>query len=164
MSIVTIILNAAKAAHVSGALLLAICGHESNNFTLKYNANDNGSPSHGICQVKLATARMLGFKGTAKELMNDKMNARFSAMYLKYQQNRYSVIDKMTDKMNDKMTDKNRDWIKLTAAYNAGSYVESQLVPKCPKNLRYIRLVQKKLPTELQYKLNCGRLEVKENH
>lgn len=155
MSIVAIILNAAKAAHVSGTLLLAVCSHESNNFTLKYNANDRGSESLGICQVKLATARMLGFKGSTKELMTDKMNAKFAAMYVKYQQNRYSVTDKMTDK--------SQDWVKLVSAYNAGSYVESKIVPECPRNLKYLRLVQKKLPTELQYRLNCGRIDVKEN-
>ena len=52
MDVTTIILNAAKVAKVSGALLLAICSHESNNFTMNYAHNDKGSPSFGSCQLK----------------------------------------------------------------------------------------------------------------
>ncbi len=145
MSITTIITGAAKVAHVSGALLLAICSHESNNFTLNYNANDKGTPSIGVCQVKLATARLVGFKGKPKDLMNASVNGKIAAMYLKYQQNRYGS-----------------EWLKLASAYNAGSYSESSIVPGCPKNLKYVKLVQKKLPVSLQKRLNCGE-EMAEN-
>lgn len=88
---------------------------------------------------------MLGFNGKTKDLMTDKINARYAAKYLKYQEIRYNVTDKMTDK-----------WVKMVSAYNAGSYVESKSVPGCPRNLGYVRFVQKKLPTKLQNKLNCG--------
>lgn len=133
------ITKAAKAAHVAVALLVAICSHESLDFTRTYNSADAGSPSYGVCQVKENTARMLGFKGEAKELISTETNARWAARYIAYQSKRYGE----------------EDWCKLTAAYNAGSYVESKRVPGKPRNLRYVRLVQTKLAEELKDKLSC---------
>lgn len=141
MDVINIILSAAKVAHVSGALLLAVCSHESNNFTMNYAHNDRGSPSFGSCQLKENSARQMGFKGVAKELMNPWVNAKYAALYLKYEQKRYG-----------------NDWVKLVASYNAGSYRESEIVPGCPKNLRYVNLVKKKLPSKLKSKLNCGEM------
>jgi soluble lytic murein transglycosylase-like protein len=141
MDITTIILNAAKVAKVSGALLLAICSHESNNFTMNYAHNDKGSPSFGSCQLKENSARQMGFKGKAKDLMSPWVNAKYAALYLKYEQKRYG-----------------NDWVKLVASYNAGSYRESDIVLGCPRNLHYINLVRKKLPPKLQNKLNCGEM------
>lgn len=138
ISYVTIIFKAAKMAQVSGTLLYAICSHESSNFTLTYNHFDGGSPSIGICQVKLGTAQMLGYKGTAHGLMNAEVNAKWAAKYLKYQSDRYN---------NDCMA---------VSAYNAGSYVESTKSPGHPRNLKYIRFIQKKLDNRFQYKLTCN--------
>jgi soluble lytic murein transglycosylase-like protein len=138
MDIVSTILNAAKMAKVSGVLLVGICSHESNNFTMTYSAYDNGSPSFGICQVKEDSARQLGFTGRAEELMDIKTNAHYAALYLRYQQNRYGD-----------------DWCRQTASYNSGSYIEGRN-PGYPKNLNYVRLVQKKLPEDFKDKLSCG--------
>ena len=137
MTYLQIITAAAKTAKVSAVLLYAICQHESNDFVLDYALYDNGSPSYGVCQVKENTARMLGFKGEAMELRNPYVNAKYAALYLSYQQERYS-----------------NDWVKLTASYNAGSYVEGKK-KGCPKNLKYVRLVQQKLEKDLQAKLSC---------
>lgn len=138
-AIVLAITKAASAAKVSSALLLAICSYESADFTVTYNHIDGGSPSYGICQIKEDTARMLGFKGKASELMNTHTNAKWAARYLKYQEDRYGT----------------NDWCKLAAAYNAGSYNESKKVPGKPRNLKYVRRVQRKLAEELQDRLSC---------
>lgn len=137
----TIILTAAKAAKVSGALLLAICTHESglNNVLVPH---DNGSPTYGICQVKYDTAKMLGFTGKAQDLMVPKVNAKWAATYLRYQTNRYGG-----------------NWFKIAAAYNAGTYSESKKVPGCPRNLAYVRNVQKKLNENLQHRMSCYTID-----
>ena len=139
MDIVTTILSAAKVAKVSGILLLAICSHESNGFTMNYSPNDKGSPSYGVCQIKESTAKMLGFRGKPQDLNNSKTNARYAALYLKYEQTRYGEAD----------------WCVLTASYNSGSYLESR-EPGYPRNLRYVRMVQEKLPEDFRDKLSCG--------
>ena len=145
MDAIAIIFNAAKVAKISGILLLGICSHESNAFTMNYSKNDHGSASIGICQVKLATSRMVGFNLTEKQLMNPRINALVAARYLKFQQRRYG-----------------NDWVLLTASYNAGRYNPSSKVPGCPKNLKYVRLVQKRLPEEFKSRLQCGGTEVAE--
>jgi soluble lytic murein transglycosylase-like protein len=141
MNYYSIIFSAAKAAKVSGLLLYSICAHESREFTLDYAQYDHGSPSYSVCQIKENTARMLGFKGKAIELRNANVGIKYSALYLKYQQDRYG----------------DENWLKLVSSYNSGTYQESKKKVGCPKNERYIRLVQMKLPKELQHKLKCGK-------
>jgi soluble lytic murein transglycosylase-like protein len=143
-AIVLAITKAANIAKVSSTLLLAICSHESSNFTMDYAPQDHGTPSYGVCQVKLDTARMLNFKGKPEDLMDPKINTKYAALYLKYEQDRYGEDD----------------WCVLAAAYNSGSYMESSKSPGYPKNLKYVKLVQKKLSTDLQYRLNCGNPEL----
>lgn len=138
MSFATIIIAAAKKIGMSGSLLLAICTHESGLKNVLV-PHDGGSPSYGICQIKYETAKMVGFTGKAKELMDPKINAQWAAAYLKFQKSRY-----------------NGDWMKSTAAYNSGTYNESKKVPGCPRNLKYIRHVQKKLDEKLQDRLECA--------
>lgn len=137
MNYIKIILLAAKKIGVASSLLLAICSHESNlkNITVP---NDGKTPTHGICQIKLDTAKMLHYRGKEKGLMNPKTNALFAAKYLKYQLKRYD-----------------NDWCKATSAYNAGRYNESKVLPGYPRNLKYVRHVQKKLPRKLRHKLSC---------
>lgn len=139
MTFSTIILAAAKIAKVPGVLLLAICAHESADFSLHYNPNDKGTPSYGVCQVKEDTAKMFGFTGKPELLNNPKMSAKYAARYLKYQIARYGE----------------EDWCKLASAYNAGTYSESKRHPGKPRNFKYIKHVQKKLAEELQIKLSC---------
>lgn len=94
MTITAIILAAAKSVGISGTLLLAICTHESNlkNITVQ---DDGGSPSYGVCQVKLETAQYMdnvyGHKIKANEgrLKNNYVNAFYAAEILKFQLKRY---------------------------------------------------------------------------
>lgn len=138
MAYTAIILAAAAKVKVSGALLLAICTYET-NLTNVVVYHDGGSPSYGVCQVKYETAKMMGFKGKAQDLVNPITNATWAAKYLKYQQSRYSTSN----------------WCKITAAYNAGTYIESKRIPGKPKNLKYVKRVQKKLSEHLQSMLSC---------
>lgn len=143
MNYYSIIFSAAKAAKVSGLLLTAICLHESRDFKYNYVDDDNGTPSFSVCQLKESTARMLGFKGKTSELRNEYVAIRYSALYLKYQQDRYG----------------SEDWCRITSAYNSGSFIESEKYPGKPKNLRYVKKVQKKLAVELQDRLSCENNE-----
>ncbi len=138
MTYASIILSAATKAKVSGTLLLAICTYETNltNVTVYH---DGGSPSYGICQVKFETAKMLGFRGRSRDLINPSENAKWAAKYLKFQEERYGT----------------NDWCKLAAAYNAGTFTESKKQVGKPRNLKYVRRVQAKLPEELRSMLSC---------
>lgn len=144
MTFTTIILMAAKKAGISGALLLAICTHESGLKNVLV-PHDGGSPTYGICQIKYDTAKMIGFTGNAKDLMTPEVNAKWAAQYLKYQKARYDG-----------------DWVKSVAAYNSGTYNESKKVPGCPRNLKYIRYVQQKLDEHLQDRLECVKVKTEE--
>lgn len=135
---ISIILSAAKAAHVSGALLLAICTHES-GLTNVWVPHDGGSPSIGVCQIKYETAKQLGFKGKPRDLMNPVVNAEFAAKYLAYQQERYGE----------------QNWCILAAAYNAGSFNESKKMPGHPRNMKYIKHIIDKLDPLLHYRMVC---------
>lgn len=137
MNYSAIILLAAKKVGVSGAILLAICTHETGLQNTIWE-NDGGTPSYGICMVKLGTAQQLGFDGTSADLMEPKENAKWAATYLKYQYKRYLG-----------------DSCKAIAAYNAGSFMESEYHPGMPKNIKYIRCVMKKLPKSIGDNLNC---------
>lgn len=66
---------------------------------------DGNSPSYGVCQIKLETARYLGFSGTAKQLMKPENNIFWAGKYLSMQLKRY-----------------NNDPRKAVAAYNAGTH------------------------------------------
>lgn len=137
MTYEAIIIAAAKLAKVSPQLLLAICVTESDLKNVEV-PHDGGSPTYGICQVKLGTAQMLGYKGTAKGLMIPVTNAKYAAKYLKFQKDRYSY-----------------DWCKATAAYNSGTYNMSKVTPGYPMNLKYVRKVQSKLEPKNRFKLSC---------
>ena len=139
MNFFQIITGAAKSAKISGAILFAICSHESGLHN-KIVHRDGGSPSYGICQVKLQTAKMFGYEGPAMGLMEPEINAKYAALYLRYQYKRY------------------QNWCQAIAAYNAGRYNESQILPGHPRNLKYVRHVQRKLNSRLQKVTSCDIL------
>ena len=124
MNYVQIILHAAKMAKVSGFVLLAICTQETKLQNIVHK-NDGGSHSYGICQVKMDTAKMLGYEGPEEDLNSPEINAKWAANYLRYQQLRYG------------------DMCKAVAAYNAGRYNESKVMPGYPRNLKYVNSVNK---------------------
>lgn len=91
------------------SLLSSVCYVESRHKVRAINRDDNGSPSLGVCQVKEKTARIMGYRGTAKRLWQDpNVNIYYAGKYLKFQMNRYYC-----------------DIYKSVAAYNAGSYREA---------------------------------------
>lgn len=91
-------------------LLSAICLVESGHSVEAIARNDGGSDSLGACQVKLGTAKMLGFKGTEKQLMAPNTNVKYAGKYLAYQLNRY-----------------NKDLPCAIAAYNTGTCLKHNL-------------------------------------
>ncbi len=90
-------------------LLSAICFMESSHRTHVVNEFDGGSPSIGLCQIKLNTAKMVGFTGTAEELKDPSANAYWAGKYLKKQLDRYEW-----------------SYYKAVAAYNAGRFIASK--------------------------------------
>lgn len=83
----------------------ALCFVESSHNPAAMHKDDGRGNSVGICQIKLSTAKMLGFKGTENELKDPKTNILYSAKYLHLQSNRYRG-----------------DLRKTTGSYNAGSF------------------------------------------
>lgn len=75
-------------------LLSSLCYVESKHDINAIHHDDGDMNSVGICQVKLKTAKWLGFKGTEKQLMDPATNIDFAAKYLKYQINRYKSLQK----------------------------------------------------------------------
>lgn len=71
-------------------LLSSLCYIESRNDINAIHHDDGGADSLGVCQIKLATARGLGFKGTAKDLMNPETNVHYAGAYLAHQIKRYN--------------------------------------------------------------------------
>lgn len=73
-------------------LLSSLCYVESHHKVSAIHHDDGGADSLGICQIKLKTAKNMGFKGTAKQLMDPKMNIKYAGKYLRHQINRYHSI------------------------------------------------------------------------
>lgn len=90
MSIVAaLIAMAAVSEGVPPQTLLAICWTETKHETI-VSANDGGSASYGICQVKLATARDHAPKVRVSDLLNPQTNAILAARVLRRQLDRYN--------------------------------------------------------------------------
>lgn len=86
-------------------ILLGLCKTESALKTRAKNENDAGSPSYGLCQIKLSTAQDMGFTGKIKSLYNPYINTLLAARYLikKYRKH-------------------DHNWVKALSAYNSGHY------------------------------------------
>jgi soluble lytic murein transglycosylase-like protein len=104
-------------------LLSSLCYVESTHKVNAVHHDDGGSDSLGICQIKFETSRWLGFKGTAKQLMNPKINIYYAGKYLARNIKRY-----------------NGQIEKAVIAYNkgsAGSLVHTKYSQKVFTNWRY---------------------------
>lgn len=101
-------------------LLYSVCLVESSGNIHAYVAQDGISPSYGLCQIKLNTARLVGFTGNARQLMRPGVNAHYAAKYLVKNLKRYKNIK------------------KAISAYNAGRAVDfnAEYVEKVMKNYR----------------------------
>lgn len=85
-------------------LLLAICTVESSLNPKAIHFHDGDGTSYGLCQIKEATAREMGFDANTQLLMNHTVNSFYAAKYLSHQMERYED-----------------DWIRAIGAYNSGS-------------------------------------------
>ena len=109
--------------NLPAGLLSAECYVESHHKTNAVNLDDGkGGPSMGICQIKLGTALQVGFKGTAKQLMQPENNIHYAAAYLAKQIKRY-----------------HGNLPKAIGAYNSGTFFLSK--KGTPVNSIYIRKV-----------------------
>lgn len=97
-------MTASQQNNLPSGLLQSVCEIESGLNIKAIHHHDGKGDSLGICQIKLATAQMLGFKGTAKELMKPETNIAYAGLYLSRQLKRY-----------------NGDVDKALVAYNQGS-------------------------------------------
>lgn len=82
-------LNATHENHLPHGLIESVCYVESHYDTNAYHKHDGKGNSVGLCQIKLSSARLVGFKGTEKELMRPDVNIRFASKYLAHQLHRY---------------------------------------------------------------------------
>lgn len=117
MSLTALFLIASINLDLPPDLLKSICTVESGLNTKAYKPKDGKSPSYGVCQIKEATARFVGFKGTKQQLMKPEVNIYYAGKYLKYQHNRY------------------HDWTRAICAFNKGSSTSSGLSPYLGKVL-----------------------------
>lgn len=70
-------------------LLASLCFVESRHNVSVIHYNDGDANSYGVCQIKLATARELGFRGTPEQLMQPNYNIKYAAKFLHRQILRY---------------------------------------------------------------------------
>lgn len=142
MDIINAITAAAYKAGVASSLLLAICNHESNLKNVDVE-NDHGTPSIGVCQVKIGTSIQLGFRGTRKELAKPEVNAYYAGLYLKKQLDRY-----------------NNNFCMAVSAYNSGTYYENKKYPGKPRNIKYVNAIKNLITEEnVAMLLECGLFE-----
>lgn len=107
---------------IDPGMLISVCTVETNlrNVTNHYDGN---SPSYGVCQVKLSTARLFRPKISVRELMKPEVNADIAAKYLKWQLARYDG-----------------DFSCTVAAYNAGSCNKKS---GSIRNIKYVNKVRR---------------------
>ena len=128
--IIQSIIWAADTAEVPRELVLAVCWGESSFRTKGVTHVDGETPSYGICQVKMETARFMDklykhkAKATPKRLEDFKVNAFYAAKYLKYHLDRYDD-----------------DWKLAVDAYNKGTAIghKTKYVKKFDKNIKHIK-------------------------
>lgn len=100
-------------------LLGGLCFVESSHNIRAMHLNDGGADSVGVCQIKLGTARLLGFKGSARELKVPSVNVYYAGKYLRYQLDRYdgdlrkgvSAYNSGTHRVNEYGQTKNRKYV-----------------------------------------------------
>lgn len=106
--------NAANNFQIDLSLLYAVCSIESHCRSEAINKDDATSSrkargivehSFGMFQIKLATARSLGFTGGRKDLMKPEVNVWYAAKLLRHLYNHYG-----------------QNTVKVISAYNAGRY------------------------------------------
>jgi len=88
MTMAPLLLAFAAATHTFSlpeGLLSAVCWVESSHRPDRIHKDDGSEDSIGLCQVQHTTAKMLGFKGSKKDLLKPTTNAFYAGKYLRYQ-------------------------------------------------------------------------------
>lgn len=124
-------------------LLSAICMVESGHNVSAINVRDRGSPSIGLCELKLGTARQMGFKGDQELLQRSAaINILYAGRYLSRNLHRYpsdiacaiAAYNSGTCNHNDAGLIKNRKYVKkVLDTWRLRVDTEAKPVPK--KNL-----------------------------
>lgn len=94
MGLATLFLTVSLQFNLPPGLLSSLCYVESTHKINKIHVNDGSGNSVGICQIKLKTAKGLGFKGNEKKLMEPSTNIYYAGKYLSHQISRYDSINK----------------------------------------------------------------------
>jgi len=89
MDLTTIFFLVSVQYGLPNGLLESLCYVESKHKVDAIHYYDGKTHSYGVCQIKLETARSMGFKGTAKQLMQPEINVRYAGLYLTFQIKRY---------------------------------------------------------------------------
>lgn len=92
MNLVTLYAITTAAFNLPPGLLSAVCYTESKHVPQAIHLSDGGSASRGLCQLKWATAKSLGFRGTPVDLQEPTTNLYYSAKLLQYQIKRCGSI------------------------------------------------------------------------
>lgn len=122
LTIAMMFVSASQTFNLPPGLLSALCFAESSHRVHITHHDDGGSDSLGICQIKLSTAKGLGFEGTRENLMRPKTNIHYAAKYLSKQFKKYHGA-----------------LYKSIASYNSGTYRPNEL--GLPKNAKYVNNV-----------------------
>ncbi len=75
-------------------LLSSLCYVESNHNIYAVHRDDGRGNSVGICQIKIDTAKGMGFKGNEEDLMRPENNIYYAGKYLSHQRTRYNSLTK----------------------------------------------------------------------
>ena len=89
IEVVAALMAASVETGIDYSILHSLCKVESGLNPAAINHYDGGTHSYGLCQIKLSTAKLMGYRGDATALMSPKTNAMYAAKYLKHQLNRY---------------------------------------------------------------------------
>lgn len=108
------------------------------NLTNVVNHDDGGSPSYGVCQVKLNTARMFDDLATEESLLNPHYNIRIAAEYLLWQSRRYKARECVIAAYNAGRCKINEKGI-LNRSYVRKVKLAMQDYAKGPKRIKRIR-------------------------
>lgn len=96
--------------NLPSGLLSALCYVESADQVNAVHKDDGGGDSLGVCQIKETTAKIMGFKGAKRDLMNPVTNIYWAGKYLAKQLIRY-----------------NGNYFRAISAYNSGTYRRNRL-------------------------------------
>src|ERR1700732_2996185 len=94
MALPTVFLLVSLQFNLPTGLLSSVCFVESGHRLTAYHKDDGKGNSVGVCQIKLGTARWLGFKGTEKQLMEPVTNVYYAGKYIRHQMDRYQSVKK----------------------------------------------------------------------